>query len=73
MLSSWVTVIPNKPKLVSIIFFGVFVENKLPIDVKEWEETEIIVTSHVSKRMQLKLIQNDYIWFFNVHFLELAL
>ena len=48
MLSSWVTVIPNKPKLVSIIFFGVFVENKLPIDVKEWEETEIIVTAHVS-------------------------
>ena len=48
ILSSWVIVIPNKPKLVSINFFGVFVENKLPIDVKEWEETEIIVTAHVS-------------------------
>ena len=58
IFASWIILIPNKPKLVSIIFFffGVtergfpFIKKRLQKEVKEWEETAVFVTAHVNTK-----------------------
>ena len=64
ILSSWIVLIPDKPKLVSIIFLGDFVENKLPIDIKECEETAIIVHNNPCKRKDATQVDSKWLYIY---------
>ena len=67
ILSSWIVLIPDKPKLVSIIFLGDFVENKLPIDIKECEETAIIVHNNPCKRKDATQVDSKWLSYIYIY------